>query len=452
MLGKQVKELQSFLANKPTDDRIIKGFAVDSRNVQPGFVFFALKGAKVDGHDYLIEAFKKGAIAAVVSKSFEERFPGHTLVYVDDVLASLQSLAKETLAKQKKRIVAITGSMGKTTTKEFAATLLSSHYKVFKTPGNANSQIGLPLSILNKGESEEEIIVLEMGMMGHNQIAKLVQIAPPELAVITKIAPAHLEFFPNGLEGIAKAKSEILSHPFTTSAIINSQACVYSSIVKEGRSKKTFFSIDKDADYKCKDFWLEKEKEGIRIIGPADKSPMLKLPFDVPHLRENFIAAALIARYFNVPWEDIATACSKLELFEKRFEQIERNGVTFINDSYNANPESMKAALSHLPKPKDGGKTILALGHMVELGSICAKIHAEIGEFASQFGDKLLCLGEKCLPMKDGFSRSGKPVDHYMDIEKMQTDLLSQVKPGDVVLIKASNSVRLWRLLDSSKA
>lgn len=448
MLGKPLKELEALFGKKSSDERIIKGFAVDSRNTMPGCVFFALKGAQVDGHDYLLDIAQKGALAAVVSSSFQGEIEGLVLLKADDVLDFLQKLARDDLAKQKKRIVAITGSMGKTTTKEFAATLLSASFKVFKTPGNANSQIGLPLSLLNKEETEEEIIVLEMGMMAHGEIAKLVQIAPPELAVVTKIAPAHLEFFPNGLEGIAQAKSEILTHPKTKHAIINSQASIYSAIDSNGSCKKTYFSLEKDRVCPHKDFWMESEGEKLFICSLKEKSPAFILPFDAPHLKENFFAAVMIARYFGISFEKLIQTAKHLELFQKRFEKIEKNGVTFINDSYNANPESMKAALSHLPLPKAGGRVIAALGHMVELGSFCRQMHAEIGGYASQYADKLICLGEKCLPMKEAYAKSGKPVEHYFDINEMQKALFAELKDGDVVLIKASNSVKLWRLFD----
>lgn len=448
MLGKQLKEFEAFFGKKSLDQREIKGFAVDSRNVEAGFVFFALKGAKVDGHDYLLDVAKKGGIAAVVSSSFEKEIDGLVLLKVDDVLKVLQRLAKEVLAKQNKRIVAITGSMGKTTTKEFAATLLSASFKVFKTPGNANSQIGLPLSLLNKGETDEEIIVLEMGMMARGEITNLIQIAPPELAAITKIAPAHLEFFPNGLEGIAAAKAEILAHPLTKHAIINSQASTYPIILSNGSCKKTYFSLNKESGFSNKDFWVEQEGEKLFICNHKERSPAFTLPFDAPHLQENFFGAVMIARYFGISFEKLVESAKQLQLFQKRFEKIEKNGVTFINDSYNANPESMKAALSHLPVPRHGGRVIAALGHMVELGSICQKTHEEIGEYASRHADKLICLGEKCLPMKEGFARSGKPVAHYLDINDMKRALFSELNEGDVVLVKASNSVRLWRLFE----
>ena len=193
---------------------------------------------------------------------------------------------------------------------------------------------------------------------------------------------------------------------------------------------------------------MESEGSQIRICRDEENSPWFTLPFEAPHLRENFIAAALVARYFKISWEEITSSCSKLELIEKRFERIERDGVTFINDSYNANPESMKLAISNLPKPEKGGRIILALGHMVELGSYSDPCHREIGEYADRYGDRLFCLGEKCLPMKEGFAKSGKPVEHFEDLKSMQKSLFAEVKKGDVVLIKASNSVGLWRILE----
>ncbi|MBM3207852.1 MAG: UDP-N-acetylmuramoyl-tripeptide--D-alanyl-D-alanine ligase [Chlamydiae bacterium] len=422
----------------------IKGFAVDSRKVESGFVFFALQGNKTDGHNYIEVAIKNGAIACVVSKQFEFSSSDALIIRVEDPLVALQSLARDFLSKQNKKIVAITGSVGKTTTKEFCYTLLSSKYKVFKTPGNANSQIGLPLSVLNHGNFEEDILIFEMGMSSYGQIEVLVQIAPPDLAVITRIAPAHIEHFEKGLEGIAEAKMEILSSDKTQHAVINEQVETF-DVFKKNKGKN--FIRYSTLESSSADFKLKKDKGFVRVENQNtfyDLSPN----FEESHFLENLLAAIAVARFFNVSWNQIGEAVKKLHFLEKRFERIIRNEVTFINDSYNANPDSMKAALANLPKPSLGAKSIAILGHMVELGSLSEIYHEEVGRFASTYVDILICYGDKSLPIKEGFDLSGKPSRFFNCLSELNQFLKKELQPGDVVLIKASNSVSLWKLMD----
>ena len=449
MINRPLCDLEKYFGKSSQDSRVIRGFSVDSRCIEPGFVFFALPGNKVDGHTFLQEVFDKGAIAAVVSS---DRASGSDLVLisVDDVLLSLHRLARDFVASQSSRIVAITGSVGKTTTKEFCASLLSSRYTVFKTPGNANSQIGLPLSLLNQS-SLPEICILEMGMSGLGQIARLVGIAPPELAVITKIAPAHLEFFSEGLSGIAKAKSEICLHPLTKHAIINSQASVFDVIVNSGEYSTTFYSADPNARYPCTQYLCHQKDASVCILDAKEQSPWIVVPFTESHWIENFMAAALVARYFGISWKEIQEVAAHLPVIERRFERVEKSGIVFISDCYNANPVSMKAALSSLPRPAVGGRVVAVLGHMVELGEYSFLFHEDIGFFAADYVDHLFCLGEKCIPLKNAFAQSGKGACIFYDIDEMKKQVFAYLHAGDVVLIKASNSVGLWRLLESDE-
>ncbi len=405
------------------------GVGIDSRKVAPGQLFFALKGERADAHDFLEEVASKGAAAAVVSEGYQGGDFGLKLLRVPDVLGSLQGLAKEVLAKRGTRVVGVTGSVGKTTTKEFIATILGGRYRVAKSPGNSNSQVGVPLSILNASGSEE-ILVLEMGMSGSGEIAKLVQIAPPEVALITKIGLAHSEFFPTGLEGIRNAKAEIFSNPLTRVGIAPKE----SGIV----DKKSFALGDISADYSlCGDRIFEDGKE---VYG-------VHLPFTASHLRENFLGAAAVARNMGMSWEEISERTQLLKVFPMRFERQERGGITYINDAYNANPLSMRAALMNLPKPREGGRTIAVLGEMKELGPFSKPSHQEIGKLALLVADHLVCLGKECEPMVELFQHAGKPVDHFLEIEELRNHLVTVIKEGDVVLLKGSNSNGLWRLL-----
>ncbi len=421
MASTSLRQLGMILGSEIFPDFPIRGFATDSRLVAPGFVFFALKGERVDGHDFLEEIAKKGAICAVVSKTFTKQIPGLYLIQVDDVMEALHKLAKWKLSQEKfKACIGVTGSVGKTTTKEYIATLLEGAFQVRKTPGNANSQVGVPLSILNLEEGGG-VFVIEMGMSGKGNITNLVDLVPPDLVVVTKIALAHALFFPGGIEEIAEAKAEILSHPHTKKAFINIQAQQFKAFQKEEGPEKVFYDLS---------------------------NTEVQIPFGETHLAENFLAAALVAQELGMSLEQIAEQAKKLKAFDRRFEKIEKEGVLYINDSYNANPESVKAALHNLPKPEEGKKTVAVLGEMRELGSFSQKAHQEIGKIASEKADILLCLAGDCSYMAEEFLLSGKPAYYFQSLKDLQKVLHSHVEKGDVVLVKASKSLKMWEVLE----
>ncbi len=425
--------------NCPCEDRLVKGFAFDSREIEEGFLFFALRGQKFDGHDFLQDVGKKGAIAAVVDKTYKGETGGLILLFVDDVTLALQKLAAEVQKRRNQRIIAITGSVGKTTTKEFLSTLLSQKFSVAKTPGNSNSQVGLPLSIL-RATGEEELFIVEMGMIEFGQIEKLVQIAPPEIAVITKVGYSHVDTIPNGLEGIAAAKSEILGAPATKWAVIEQGAFQFPVIQKTGSCQKITYSVaPASADMVLEPGWLLNYQEKL--------SPTFRLPFSETHFCENFAGAATVAYLLGLSWEEILKGIGGLKSIKLRFEKIDREGVIIVNDSYNASPESTKAALENLPKPAFGAKTIFVFGEMMTLGKFSEEGHKKVGEQALAVIDHLLCYGKRCMPMVELFSKAGKPVEFFRDIRLLKQTLFELSKPGDVVLIKGSNGNKLWELL-----
>jgi len=423
------------------EEKEITGFCFDSREVKKGDLFFALKGAHFDAHGFLKEVASRGAAAAVVDASYLGESFGLPLLKVQDVVQALHQLAKAVQALRRQRIVAVTGSVGKTTTKEFITTLLSKKYSVFKTPGNSNSQVAFPTAILN-ADGKEEFFVAEMAMSAAGQIRKLVEIAPPEIAVVTKIGHANIEYFADGFEGIAAAKAEILSHPKTAHAVLNRQVLSYGAFQKEISAKKSIFAVDPDqGDYVLEEGWTIKEGES--------SSQSFRLPFSATHLCEDFIAAASVARILGLSWEEIISGAHHLKTVDKRFEKIERNGFVIINDCYNASPESMEAALSNLPSPSFGGKTIAVFGEMVDLGAYSEQKHRDVAHFASKKIDHFLCYGKGCLPMFDIFNKEGKPAEFFKDLKQLKAMLFEISKPGDVVLIKGSRSNKLWQILDA---
>lgn len=393
-------------------------FSVDSRNISPGDVYCALPGAKVNGEDFVEEALKKGASYAFVSNKYRKQ--DKRLIVVEDVLSILQMLAKEILKqKRPKHVIGITGSIGKTTTKEFLSTLLEEAFSVFKTPENANSQIGLPLAVIN-GFKGQDVAVIEMGMTHPGEIEKLASIAMPDIALITQIALVHAENF-SSLEEIAQAKGEIFLHDKTDFKI-----CPYE--FRESfnyKTLKTFSLEDSKADYHFNDFPF--------------------IPHFPVHLQHNLLAALCIASRLGISPENLQKQIEKLSLPKMRMQKIEKKGVFFINDSYNAAPDSMIAALKSLPA---GKKRIAVFGQMTELGKFSEECHQKVALEALLHVDHLVCFGDLCAPMLEVWRKASRSCVHFFDHDEIVSYLKKLVNPGDVVLLKGSNSTKMWTVLD----
>lgn len=422
----------------------IQGYCIDSRLVKPSELFFALKGERVDGHDFLRDVQQRGALAAVVSKDYQqEHIPGLHLLPVEDPLQALQELAKTLLAECSTRVVAITGSIGKTSTKEFTKALLSAKYRVAASPGNSNSQVGIPLTILNHTTGEEDILVLEMGMTAPGHLARLVQIAPPEVAVLTTAALVHACNF-ESLEDIARTKAEIFLHPHTRLGLLHHDIPAFSEIRQIGNCHKMSFSTQNgQADY-----ILDPETYHLNACVENQTTTLHPLPIPGKHNVHNFLAAIAVARYFEVSWEEIRQTIPSLKLPDKRLQFVQHKQALFLNDSYNASEFSVKAALEILPQPAPGGKKIAVLGSMLELGKFSDACHVRVGEFALQHVEELYCLGEECRPIYDTWSQAGRPV-RLFDKRQDLVDYLRQIlQPADVVLLKGSRSKELWKVLE----
>lgn len=366
----------------------VTGFQIDSRNVLPGSLFFAIKGERNDGHDFLAEVSSRGAWGAVVSKNYLGPDFGLQLFKVEDVGEALREMARKSLEGTAIQIVGVTGSVGKTTTKDFIATLLESKYRVGRTLESQNSKLTLPLTVLNRAK-DVEILVLEMGMSEMGDIARLVAIAPPDVAVLTKVGLAHAQFFPGGIDEIRKGKEQIFSHP-----------------------KTKFFVREVELDRQ----WL---------------------PFKEAHLNQNFAAAIHVARYFGMTDEEIKVRIPFLRLPKMRFEQCQKNGILFINDAYNANPESMKAALLSL-QSMPARRKIAVLGSMKELGAFSENAHQEVGKLALETVDHLLVMGNEARCMGGEF---------FENHESLAACLKKIACEGDVVLIKGSRSMCMEKVL-----
>jgi len=400
------------------------GFSADSRLTQPGHLFFALPGEKTDGHQFLKEVAQKKAQAAIVSKSYSGPDFGLTLFYVDDPLLTLQECARFKLQNRRPKIVGITGTVGKTSCKEFVVTLLEGSKKIAWSPKSYNSKISLPLTILNHAALGEEVLILEMAMSKKGEIARLVEIAPPDIAVITAISLVHAENFAT-LDEIAQAKGEILTHPQTRLGIIPP----YGFLQEMGSCSKKTVSFDgPNADYHMGNVPL----------------PALELP---PHHQYNALLAMVVCRELGLEWEEILPRTQLLRVLEGRGAVVEKSGVYFVNDTYNASPQSMKAALDAFPSAS--GKRLAVLGEMKELGKFSEQAHKEVGTHALDKLDYLICTGNECAPIEEVWKREGRPVEHFVTNQDALQALRQVAKPGDVVLLKGSHSCRLWELLEA---
>lgn len=413
MKRKSIREVGHFFGKTTSRETIISHVAFDSRKVKPDSLFFALRGEKVDGHMFLEEVANKGAIAAVVAKDYLGPDFGMELIGVDNVRNALQDLAREVFQKNPPLVIGVTGTVGKTTAKEFIAGILSEKFRVGKSEGSQNSQVSLPLIILN-WEGDDEILVLEMGMSEKGELSRLVSIAPPDFGVLTKISLAHSQFFKD-IEGIAEAKCELFTSKKMKHAFINKDAKNYQAVL----------------DLKVPITWFEKA--------------MIPSPLSSSQLLENLGAAVSIARHLGMSEEEIMRGAQKLKPFTHRGERIEKKGVLFIDDTYNASPVAMEAALKSIP---EGKKRIALLGGMKELGAYEEESHRAIGECALPILDELLCVGKECQIMVDLFKKKGKRATLFETKEKAAAHLKKIMQEGDVVLLKGSNSFQLWTILE----
>lgn len=415
--------------------------AIDSRTVTPGALFFALPGERADGHDYLAEAAERGAVAAVVQKRIlSAPLP---ILEVENTTMALQEAASGYLrAVSRAPIAAVTGSVGKTTVKGFAQTLLGQKYRVMASPGNQNSQVGLPLSLFEV-TGEEEWLILEMALSGPHHIERLVEIAPPQVALITSVELTHAQFF-DSIGDIALAKGEIFSGKGCRTAIMCGDIPRAEEVAKIGSCPKVTFSIT----CRTADYWFDLQSDDVAIWKGGKE--VLRTAWTLPghHNRYNFCCAALLAHMCGLGWEEIARGVGELALPGRRFERVEKRGVTLFNDTYNACERSVVSALDSLPQPKEGGKRIALLGSMGELGEFARGCHERVARHALDRVDLLLCYGEGCLPMAQIWQAAGREVAQAQDRGALLSLLRSQTQEGDVVLVKGANAHKLWTVVE----
>ena len=418
----------------------------DSRKVRSGDLFVALKGAKADGHDFAETAINHGAVAALVSRPISEKLPS---IEVEDTLRAYGEIAAGYRKLTGVKVVGITGSVGKTTTKEMTASVLEAAYHTAKTEGNHNNNLGLPMTIMDMPENTE-VAVLEMGMNHSGEMEYLSDIARPDLAIITNIGTMHIEHL-GTREGILQAKLEIMrGMPDDGAGVFNGDEPLLWNIRAIGKNKKYYSGIEKHAcDVTATD--IVELDDGVRfVVHGFGQQFELFVPMLGRHAVYNALAATTVGLLLGVKPEQIQARFSSFHNTGMRQKIYVKNGVTIIEDCYNAGPESTEAALDVLAGIKTDGRRIAVLGDMLELGNRSAAEHYRIGRLAVGKADLLLTYGEHSVRTLTGAITGGmnpKNTDHFDTPEDMAHMLKMRVSEGDVVLFKGSRGMRMEKVL-----
>jgi UDP-N-acetylmuramoyl-tripeptide--D-alanyl-D-alanine ligase len=438
------------------DGRTATGYSIDSRTIEPGELFFAVKGQRFDGHDFAGTAIAKGAIAVVVSREKLETALAaagdHPLLVVEDTLKALQQLAAAVRRHWGKRVIGITGSAGKTTTKEAVAKVLSAKYSVLKSQGNLNNEFGLPLQLL-KLEMTHEAAVIEMGMSNAGEIAVLAYMAAPDWGVVTNVGSAHAQNFTDGVAGIARAKYELVEAlPSHGVAFLNCDDAYVSQFGRDFHGKVIYFGRGPCADPRVQTI-VPMGAEGQTVeVRAGEQHATLRLRLLGEHNVANAMAAIAVGVEAGISLDKCCDMLAELAPEDKRGQILTISGATVINDCYNSNPEALKAMIGTLAAIPAGekGRRILVAGAMLELGPESWELHAACGRAAAQAGIEVIAgVSGDAEHLADAARETGANALFIATPEEAGRWLRGTVHAGDVVLLKASRGVRLERALET---
>ena len=430
---------------------VAQAYSIDSRNIHPGDLFFAVKGERLDGHDFVDEARGKGAIAAVVRRDQLPRYPSSVgLLAVDDTLIALQTLATAVRRLWGKPVVGITGSAGKTTTKEAVARVLSSRFHVLKSEGNLNNHFGLPLMLL-KLEPEHEIAVIEMGMSHAGEIRALANIAQPGIGVVTNVAPVHLEFF-KSIADIARAKYELIaSLPAGSTAVLNADDEYVSQFGRDFKGKVVMYGMKPTADVRAENIENRGQEGSVFDVVVGGCRERAVLPVVGAHNIYNGLAAVAVGLERGLTPSEAVAALATLRPADKRGEVLQLGNITVINDCYNSNPKALDAMVDALVA-MPAKRRIVVAGEMLELGPAGEEMHRHSGRhMADRKIDLLLGVRGRSQQMVDAAKHAGMRAEFVSSPEEAGEWLKREARDGDVVLLKASRGVKLEKALERWK-
>lgn len=427
---------------------VAQGYSIDSRTIRPGELFFAVKGERLDGHDFVLQALEKGAIGAVVGNDRAAQFPPEApLLRVEDTLAALQALAAAVRRSWGRPVVGVTGSTGKTTTKEAIAHVLSTRFRVLKSEGNFNNHFGLPLMLL-KLEPEHQAAVIEMGMSHPGEIAALAKIAQPEIGVVTNIAPVHLEFF-QSLAEIAQAKYELIAAlPPDGTAVLNADDEYVSQFARHFQGKVIRFGLEAAANVRAENVkLLGSSGSTFDLVTSAGRDPVT-LHLVGRHNIYNALAAVAVGVARGLSAHEAAGALATLSAVDKRGAVVQLGNMNVINDCYNSNPVALNAmvdVLANMPAKR----RIVVAGEMLELGASGEELHRFSGRHMVEEGiDILVGVRGLAQAMVETAAAAGMKAEFVSTPEEAGEWLSREVRDGDVVLLKASRGVQLERALE----
>jgi UDP-N-acetylmuramoyl-tripeptide--D-alanyl-D-alanine ligase len=439
-------------AGEFSPEKVAQGYSIDSRTVGPGQLFFAVKGERLDGHDFVEAALGRGAVAAVVRADQLGRYPGETrLLAVEDTLVALQTLATAVRKLWGKPLIGVTGSVGKTTTKEAIAHVLSTRFRVLKSEGNFNNHFGLPLMLL-KLEPEYDVAVIEMGMSHAGEIRALAKIAQPEIGVVTNVAPVHLEFF-DSLAGIARAKYELVeSLPAGGTAVLNADDEYVSQFGRDFEGKVVMYGRRATASVRAENVW-SRGTQGAEfdvVIGSVREHATLPLVGE--HNVLNALAAVAVGLERGLTSAEAVGALATLAPADKRGQVLQVGNITVINDCYNSNPKALGAMVDALAA-MTAKRRIVVAGEMLELGPAGEEMHRQAGQHIGERKiDVLVGVRGLARMMVEGARKAGTPADFVATPEEAGEWLAREGRDGDLVLLKASRGVKLEKALEVLKA
>ena len=419
----------------------------DSRAAGPGVLFVALAGERLDGHDFLTDAFDRGAAAALVRAGTALAAPG---VAVADTGAALLALAADERSGFGGTVVAITGANGKTSTKDMAEAVCARRYRTHASPSSFNNEVGVPMTLLG-APPDTEVIVAELGARRLGDVARLCPVAHPSIVVVTNVGVAHMEIF-GSWDAIVDASAEAVEALAPEGlAILNADDAVVAGYARRTAARVTTFGRGAEASLRAGAVMLDRDGRASFDLVAGDERVRVTLAVPGEHMVANALAAAAVGVALGVPLGDCASALREARVTRWRMESTEtRAGVRVVNDAYNANPESVAAALKTGRWMANDGRLIAVLGEMAELGAIAAAEHERIGDLAARLRvDRLITIGPDAKAIAVAAIREGVEPDNvadYDDMDAVLADVLGAARPGDVVVVKGSRVAGLEQL------